>query len=79
MFCLGCGDDLSGKESDRRNFKSSQDVFLLWKAFVDRLSVDSLSINIDSYGEMMCRKCYYVYKRFLLQTFVDPSTWNSQA
>ena len=50
MFCLGCGDDLSGKESDRRNLKSSQDVLLLWKAFVDRLSVDSLSINIDSYA-----------------------------
>ena len=36
MFCLGCGDDLRGKESERRNIQGSQDVILLWKTFINR-------------------------------------------
>ena len=76
MFCLGCGDDLRGKESDRRNIHGSQDVILLWKMFINCVAVDStICLLTDSKGGLMCRKCHYAYKIYL--SFQDGSLCKS--
>ena len=65
MFCLGCGVDLTGKESDRRNLRGSEDIILLWKAFIEHVAVNSADIDVDHLlagGGLMC---FYAYKKYI--------------
>ena len=72
VLCVGCGDDLSWKSSERRNLESvsSKPVLELWKTmFIQELN--DKEIDVEGFVERLikdhriCRKCFYAYDRLL--------------
>ena len=81
IFCLGCGEEVSNRASDRRNLSSepSKQVLRIWESFVARkLEKEAMEAErfiksiIDNHR--MCRKCYSAYDRLnKLQNGIEDS------
>lgn len=75
FLCLGCGEDLTNRASDRRALQGppAEEVVDAWKAVFEnvqvdvdeeeRLCVDTLLAGVEVPGKM-CRKCFSGYERF---------------
>ena len=69
LVCLGCGNDISERRHDRRNFESSdarKRVLNVWEFFMEKkiaelgvTSTDWLEISGDN--KFMCRSCFSAF------------------
>ncbi len=73
VFCLGCGDDLTGRSTDRRDLRNGDELVLKYwtDLFIERVAK---SVVIDHSSESMilkkvlknnriCRRCYSSFQR----------------
>ena len=71
IYCVGCGEDISTKSSDRRNLltDSASHVFKAWKATIAKELREKIEENIEKGIEetvgshCMCRRCFSTYNR----------------
>lgn len=68
MFCLGCGSDLTGRQSDRRNIVSIDVITSLWKKLIsDASGAGDSPFSPDTMltkHQCMCRSCFSAYRRY---------------
>ena len=74
ILCLGCAQDISSRQDDRRALGSetAQEVIVAWRSMLtnleweteeEELCAESLSLmNVDN--EKMCRKCFSGFERY---------------
>ena len=80
VFCLGCGEDIAERSSDRRSLTSTdagRRVQQMWKHLLE-IKLEERNGNIGISCEdltedgLMCRSCFSAFNRlFQLQTGID--------